>query len=103
VTLSELELSNNQIYDLSAISKLINLWSLGLIENQINDIDSLLNLINIHYLHLNNNNISDIESLVYNTGLSEGDCVFLQGNPLNEISINSYIPALEERGVIVDY
>jgi len=29
--------------------------------------------------------------------------VYLSGNPLNSVSINTYIPQLEARGVIVDY
>jgi len=40
---------------------------------------------------------------VDNEGLSEGDEVYLTGNPLSWDSINIYIPQLETRGVIVDY
>jgi hypothetical protein len=40
---------------------------------------------------------------VDNDGLSEEDEVHLTGNPLSTDSVNTYIPQLEERGVIVDY
>jgi len=40
---------------------------------------------------------------VDNEGLSEGDQVYLNGNPLSSASINTYIPQLEARGVIVEY
>jgi len=41
--------------------------------------------------------------LVNNPGLSQGDEVYLSGNPLSSASINTYIPQLEARGVIVEY
>jgi len=38
---------------------------------------------------------------VDNEGLSEGDRVYLMGNPLSSDSINIYIPQLRARGVTV--
>jgi len=35
--------------------------------------------------------------------LSDGDSVEIIGNPLSAISIDTYIPQLEARGVIVSY
>jgi Leucine-rich repeat (LRR) protein len=52
---------------------------------------------------LHNNQISDISPLVDNEGISEGDTVDLDENPLSSDSINIYIPQLEARGVNVDY
>jgi len=40
---------------------------------------------------------------VDNTGLGEGDEVWLSRNPLSAQSINEYIPALRARGVDVRY
>jgi len=40
---------------------------------------------------------------VDNEGLSEGDIVKLELNPLSSDSINIYIPQLEAKGVIVLY
>jgi len=49
------------------------------------------------------NQIGDVKPLVDNTGLGDGDEVWLSENPLSEQSINEYIPALEARGVTVYY
>jgi len=53
------------------------------------------------WLYLQNNDISDVYPLVENEGLGTGDIVHLNGNPLSEHSIDTYIPELESRGVIV--
>jgi len=53
------------------------------------------------WLYLHNNLIADIYPLVGNGGLGTGDRVYLGGNPLSEDSINTYIPELVARGVVV--
>jgi hypothetical protein len=98
-----LYLDYNQIGDISPLANLTHLENLHLYDNQISDISPLANLTNLEYLYLWNNQISNISPLVDNEGLSEGDEVDLQGNPLSSDSINIYIPQLEARGVIVDY
>jgi len=40
---------------------------------------------------------------VDNDGLGAGDMVWLYDNPLSGQSINEYIPALQARGVTVNY
>jgi len=40
---------------------------------------------------------------VDNTGLGEGDTVYLMNNPLSEESVNIYTPELKARGVTVYY
>ncbi|CAI8028975.1 hypothetical protein GBAR_LOCUS16477, partial [Geodia barretti] len=54
-------------------------------------------------LELHNNSISDISPLVANTGLGPGDVIIVNGNPLNNASINTHIPTLISRGVRVDF
>lgn len=49
------------------------------------------------------NNISDLSPLVANTGLGSGDVVDVWDNPLSATSINTHIPALQERGVEVRF
>ncbi len=98
-----LHLGANQIIDISALSALTNLkklWSGG---NQIIDISALSALTNLHYLDLWSNRIIDIYPLIQNSGIDNGDEVFLTDNPLSETSINTYIPQLEARGVDVTY
>lgn len=71
--------------------------------NQIDNISSLSNLPNLQTLLLHWNQIIDIEPLILNPGINSGDVIILTGNPLNDISINNYIPNLVARGVIVTY
>lgn len=68
-------------------------------DNQINNISSLSNLPNLQILLLQWNQITDIEPLILNPGINSGDVIILTGNPLNDISINNYIPNLIARGV----
>jgi len=74
-------LDNNQIININLLSALINLKELGLADNQI----------------------VDIFPLTQNSGIDNGDSVYLTNNPLSDTSINTYIPQLEALGVIVHY
>ncbi len=98
-----LSLESNQISDISPLAGLVDIKGLHLGDNQISDIKPLEVLTDLNRLYLQDNEISDIKPLVDNTGLGEGDEVWLSGNPLSEQSINEYIPALQARGVTVDY
>ncbi len=93
----------NNISDLSPLSNLKQLEWLYLDKNQVIDITPLESLENLSRLRLWNNHITDILPLINNKGLGEGDNVGLFGNPLNEKSVNEYIPALRERGVNVEW
>ncbi len=101
--LQELRLWGNNISDISPLAGLINLQELRLQGNNISDISPVAGLISLQTLWLYDNNISDISSLVENSGLSDGDRVLLEGNPLSTMSVNVYIPQLEARGVTVKY
>ena len=68
-----------------------------------NDLEPLTGLTNLYYLDLGNNLITNIQPLVQNTGIGSNDYVNLTGNPLDDISINTYIPQLQARGVTVNY
>ena len=102
-SLTSLSLWINKVSDISALAGLTKLSYLSLGDNQISDISLLEGLTNLSELWLDDNNISDIKPLVDNTGLGEGDEVWLFNNPLSQQSINEYIPALEGRGVTVEY
>ena len=80
-----------------------NLEVLWLYENNISDISPLEGLTKLWWLDLSYNNISDISPFVENSGLSDYEFVYLTGNPLSTKSVNTYIPQLEARGVIVYY
>jgi internalin A len=96
-----LSLSSNQISDISPLSGLIGLTDLSLGNNQVSEISPLSGLIGLTLLNIGWNQIADIEPLVNNPGIGSGDTVPLWGNPLNSISIDTHIPALQARGVTV--
>ena len=101
--LTRLLLDSNSITDISPLAELNKLTNLGLRRNSISDISPLAGLTNLGILDLGNNSISDISPLVENTGLGSEDFVNLTENPLNALSINTHIPALLSRGVIVAF
>ena len=102
-SLTELYLAYNQISDISPLADLTSLTRLYLRDNQISDISPLANLTSLTELGLDENQIRDIRPLVENPGLGAGDRVSLRNNPLSDTSLNTYIPQLQARGVIVYY
>ncbi|MDE0040775.1 MAG: leucine-rich repeat domain-containing protein [Candidatus Poribacteria bacterium] len=101
--LRSLHLWGNAISDISPVSGLTNLASLDLAINSISDISSLTGLTNLEWLDVSHNEIEDLAPLAANTGLGAGDEVDVAGNRLNDVSINTHIPALQERGVAVNH
>ena len=96
-------LGENGISDISALASLTNLTVLYLHKNAISDISALSNLTNLSTLLLYTNTITDLSPLVANTGLGEGDRVDVRYNPLSATSLNTHIPALQGRGVTVQF
>ena len=103
INLTVLYLGQNSITDISPVAGLINLTRLFLYDNDISNISPLEGLTNLVQLALDDNAITDISPLVENTGLGSEDIVWLEGNPLNSASLNTYIPALQRRGVDVRF
>ena len=101
--LTVLDLNRNAISDISALSGLTNLVVLRLGGNVITDISALSRLMNLVVLWLWDNNIADLSPLVANRGLGTGETISVRENPLNDTSINIHIPALQDRGVEVDF
>ena len=99
--LKKLLLYNNQITDVS-LSELTALESLYLSHNRITDVSTLSGLTALERLFLDNNQITDIGPLVANSGLGDGDLVWLYSNPLSIRSREVHIPALRARGVSVE-
>jgi len=91
------------ISNISGIEYCTYLTYLTLWGNQIIDLSDLSDLTNLEWIDLSNNQIIDINPLVQNSGLGNGDTIYLTGNPLNSTSINTYITTLEARGVTVNY
>jgi Leucine-rich repeat (LRR) protein len=62
-SITELDVSKNQITDISILGSLTNLTTLNLFDNGISDISSLASLTNLTELNLSVNEITDISSL----------------------------------------
>ena len=98
-----LHLQSNRISDISALAGLTNLTVLRLDRNSISDISALSSLTHLTELRLDRNSITDLSPLVANTGLGSGDEVDVRGNPLSHLSVHTHIPALQSRGVTVEF
>ena len=104
--LNTLWLQSNNISDISALSGLTNLTSLGLYNNNISDISALSTLTSLTRLWLWNNIISDVSPIVgLNLTGTEWDTTGLniRANPLSYASINTHIPAMQARGIEVQF
>jgi len=101
--LQRLGLESNKIKDISSLGSLANLQELTLTDNWIIDISFLSNLTKLKRVYLAKNQIRNISPLVNNTGIGEGDEVDLKGNPLNDEAYEVHIPALQKRGVKVQF
>ena len=104
--LTSLGLGSNNISDVSPLQGMTQLETLLLGSNNISDVSALAELKQLKTLNLFNNNISDVSPLLAlnligtrwdSTGLN------LQWNPLNYISINTHIPAMQAKGIEVQY
>jgi len=96
-----LNLKNNQISDITPLETFPRLFFLHLDNNEIEDISPLANINSPKKMTLNNNRIRDIKPLADNADINLGVEIDLEGNPLSDTSINTYIPQLRARGVIV--
>jgi Leucine-rich repeat (LRR) protein len=103
IEISNLHLAWNQITDITPLKNLEKLEWVALDKNNITDISSLKNLQNLGYIRLWYNQISDIKPLIDNSGIGKDDVIGLDGNPLDDKSLNEYIPALQTRGVSVTW
>ncbi len=104
--LKQLHLSNNSITDIAPLAKLTQLTYLNLGYNHIVDVAPLAKLTQLKSLHLHYNNISDITPLVdLNLTGTEWDNtgVYLWRNPLSYVSINTHIPAMQAKGIVLKF
>ena len=98
--LTVLNLNHNDISDISSLSRLTPLVHLDLKNNDISDISSLSGLTQLRVLYLFRNNISDVSALSGLIHLTELD---VRGNPLSYASVHTHIPAMQARGVEVQF
>ncbi len=101
--LTTLKLWSSSLTDISFLVGLTQISSLELSGNAISDVAPLANFTKLTWLSLRNNRITDLSPLVSNTGLGSGDRVDVKKNPLSDQSHHTHIPALQRRGVIVEF
>ncbi|MCB2200551.1 hypothetical protein KQI63_14170 [bacterium] len=94
-----LSANNNSIININALGERSGLTVIALNNNQISSITSLAYVTDPVRIELSNNQISDLSALFDNSGLAAGDSLFVDGNPLSEMSLNVHIPGMIERGV----
>ena len=103
MNLTKLEIAASDVSNISGLANLTNLTELRLWGTEVSDVSVLANLTNLTELRLELSQISDIAPLVANTGLGNGDIVVLLDNPLDKAATNTHIPALQARGVTVEW
>ena len=104
--LKKLKLSSNNISDISPLAALKQLTELGLSSNNISDISSLAGLEQLTWLGLSDNNISDVSPIVglNLTGTKWNSIgLHIERNPLSYVSINTHIPAMQAKGIEVEF
>ena len=99
--LEELRLYGRGITSLMGLQAAEGLKALFAASNRITQLGPLADLLHLNRLDLQNNRISDVSPLVSNSGISAGDWIVLDGNPLSQESLNNHVPALLARSVAV--
>ena len=102
-SLTSLSLPRGQIVDVAPLAGLTSLEDLELFRNGVSDVTPLEKLTSLEGLSLAFNQISDLAPLVANKGLGHGDYVRLDANPLSRSSLEMHVPALLDRGAIVQH
>ena len=97
--LQYLDLSGKSISEVFLMD-LTNLKTLSLSGNNISDVSGLSGLPNLMTLYLDQNNISDVSPLIELPNLTD---LSLVRNPLNYVSRRTHIPAMQARGVFVQF
>ena len=126
--LKYLDLNNNAVSDVSALAELTQLTTLYLNNNAISDVSTLAGMTQLRKLYLGNNTISDVSALAELAQLEHLDLrdnavsdvsplldlhligtywdstgLYLERNPLSYASINTHIPAMQARGIEVQF
>ncbi|MDP4197646.1 MAG: hypothetical protein Q8940_21550 [Bacteroidota bacterium] len=99
--LDELIIAHNKLDNLSGLRNFENLFNFDANNNEIKDISELQYIKKIHVIVLAFNKIEDLSPIVNNPSIAQGVDLSVTGNPLNQKSINEYIPALEKREVYI--
>ena len=117
-----LDLGGTGVSDVSALASLTNLKVLVLTGTAVSDVSALASLTNLKWLHLDGTGVSDVSALARLTNLESlvlrytdvsdvspllgvilTGSVYLRGCPLSYASIHTHIPALQAKGIEVEF
>ncbi len=104
--LTTLTANDADILDLTGLQHAAHLTRLSLENNRISNVSALAGLTQLTTLNLRNNWLSDVLPLVVLArlkGATDWNTLYLQGNPLSDISIDTRIPMLQAAGVNVRF
>ena len=104
--LTTLTANSANIRDLTGLQHATHLTRLSLENNRISNVSALAGLTQLTTLNLRNNWLSDVLPLVglaQLKGATDWNSLYLQGNPLSDISIDTHIPMLQAAGVDVRF
>ncbi|MCY3794657.1 MAG: leucine-rich repeat domain-containing protein [Gammaproteobacteria bacterium] len=105
--LRQLYLADNRVAELTPLRAVKALEKLDVSGNRISDLLPLSGMTALGWLDLSDNVVEDIEPLVERTIFggtsSSGARLNLDGNPLNDTSLEEYIPTIESWGVNVRF
>ena len=94
-----LSLSSTAVLDISSLSALSKLKVLSLDDTGVSDISSLSALSKLTLLFITDTDVADVSPLL---GMSLGT-VLLEGCPLSYTSIHTHIPAMQAKGIQVEF
>ena len=98
-----LYLQDNAINDIGPLAELVKLEVLNLSRNRIADVSALAAMPQLRSLDLAGNAVSDIAVLVNRNVFAAGAFLNLDGNQLNETSVDEHVPQLRARGIRVRF
>ena len=101
--LVSLDLGHTRVSDLGPLFELPSLRFLHFGRNTVTDLSMFSGLDSLAGLHLRGNDISDLSELLDKPILADGAHLDIRGNPLSSRAIQTQIPPLEARGVVVQY
>ena len=102
--LKSLGLWKTDVSDVSSLARLTNLEGLNLGGTGVSDVSALANLTNLEWLYLNYTAVSDVSPLLGLSLPGWGSVgLRLNGCPLSYASIHTHIPALQAKGIEMEF
>ena len=96
-------LSRTLVTDIEALKGLPELTGIQFANNEVRDLSLFAGFDSLSDLWVVQNEISDISHIVDSQTLADDSELSLQGNPLSRLAVETHIPALQARGIEVEF